>query len=122
MSVSNLTSERFVPPPNNISLGFSRVLSGSLGVLQEGCRGCFALTAALDEEEEEEEEDCVLLFAMAHKTRVIHFVRDPTHHTTTPTILSKKKVGPQSFIMHETTVLSGNLLNGKVLVQCTPSK
>ena len=63
----------------------------------------------------------MLLFAMAQKTRVIHFVKDNTHHTTTPTILSKKKVGPRSFIMHETTVLSGNLLNGKVLVQCTPT-
>jgi hypothetical protein len=94
----------------------------TMGV-KAGCHGAWSLTSIVEEEEQEDEEEhSVLLFGMAKKTRVIYFLKDRTNGTTTPTPLSSKKCGSDSFIVNETTILSGNLLNGKVLVQCCPTK
>ena len=90
--------------------------------MKPGITGVWSLSSVVeneeeDEEEEEEEEDCFLLFGTNKgKTRLIHFKKEKNEDggsISIPTPMSSKKVGKNSFLMTETTLLSGNLLNGR---------
>ena len=99
--------------------------------MKPGITGVWSLSSVVeneedDEEEEEEEEDCFLLFGTNKgKTRLIHFKKEKNEDggsISIPTPMSSKKVGKNSFLMTETTLLSGNLLNGRVLIQICPTR